>query len=117
MTEPDTLDRIIRGLKDLQRLAWERLADPALTAFDRRELRSQLKQSTAELRKYLVAMSEHTRLHERLPIDVSNTPVRTSFRLFKDSSDDGVPDLQNEHNSAAHSQDPKSTAIAAGESR
>ena len=65
MTEPDTLDRNIRGLKDLQRLAWERLADPALTAFERRELRSQLKQSAAELRKCLVIMSEHTRIHER----------------------------------------------------
>jgi hypothetical protein len=101
MTKPDTLDRTIRGLKDLQRLAWERLADPTLTAFERCELRSQLKQSAAELRECLVAISEHTRFHERLPTDIGNNRGRTGFRLFKDSSDDGVPDLQHEHNSAA----------------
>ena len=33
--------------------AWQRLGDPSLTAFTRRELRSQMKQCSADLRSYL----------------------------------------------------------------
>jgi hypothetical protein len=65
MTEPDILSRNIRALKELQRAAWQHLADPALTTFERRETRNQLKQSGAELRSYLETMSERMRFRPR----------------------------------------------------
>jgi hypothetical protein len=65
MTEPDVLSRNIRALKELQRAAWQHLADPALTTFERRETRNQLKQSGAELRSYLEMMSERMRFRPR----------------------------------------------------
>jgi hypothetical protein len=65
MTEPDVLSRNIRALQELQRAAWQHLADPALTTFERRETRNQIKQSGAELRSYLEMMSERTRFRPR----------------------------------------------------
>jgi hypothetical protein len=65
MTEPDILSRNIRALKELQRAAWQHLADPALTTFECRETRNQLKQSGAELRSYLEMMSERMRFRPR----------------------------------------------------
>ena len=38
--------------------AWRRLSDPALTRYDRRELRNQMKQADAALRKCLGLVSE-----------------------------------------------------------
>jgi hypothetical protein len=57
MTEPDiqqhiaTLQRWLAG-------AWRRLGDPALTAFDKRELRNQMKQADLSLRQCLALLSE-----------------------------------------------------------
>jgi hypothetical protein len=65
MTETDDLSRNIDVLKELQRKAWHHLADPALTSFERRETRNQIKQSGAELRSYLAMMSERTRFRPR----------------------------------------------------
>ena len=53
MNEPDDLRRNIHALKELQRVGWRQLADPALTIFERREIRNELKQSEAELRSCL----------------------------------------------------------------
>jgi hypothetical protein len=57
MTEPEiqqhiaTLQRWLAG-------AWRRLGDPALTPFDKRELRNQMKQADVSLRQCLALLSE-----------------------------------------------------------
>ena len=57
MTEPeirnhiDTLQRWLAG-------AWRRLGDPALTAFDKRQLRHQMKQADIALRRCLALSVE-----------------------------------------------------------
>ena len=57
MTEPEiqnhiaTLQRWLAG-------AWRRLGDPALTLFDKRELRNQMKQAEAALRRCLTLSVE-----------------------------------------------------------
>ena len=65
MSEADILSRNIHALKELQRAAWRNLADPALTIFERREIRNEIKQSDAELRSYLEMMSDRARFRER----------------------------------------------------
>ena len=47
MTEPDILSRKINELKRWQTLAWQRIADPLMTAFERREMRNHIRESTA----------------------------------------------------------------------
>jgi len=64
MTAPDDLLRTVDGLKELLRVAWSKLADPLLTPFDRREARNQIRQHSAELRRYLQAV-EARRVRER----------------------------------------------------
>ena len=61
MTEPDILNRKICELRDWQAIAWRRVADPLLTAFERREIRNHIKESDEELRRYLAMMSERLR--------------------------------------------------------
>jgi hypothetical protein len=83
MTEPDVLARNIDALKELQRAAWHHLADPALTTFERRETRNQIKQSGAELRSYLAMMSERVRFRPR-PVEeyVESSLDKFEFRLL-----------------------------------
>jgi hypothetical protein len=83
MTEPDILSRNIETLKERQRAAWQHLSDPALTAFERRETRNQIKQSGTELRSYLEMMSE--RLRFRPPpteADTAGLSGQLDFRLL-----------------------------------
>ena len=57
MTEPEIRNHIVtlqRWLAD----AWGRLGDPALTVFDKRELRNQMKQADASLRRCLALSVE-----------------------------------------------------------
>jgi hypothetical protein len=61
MTELDVLERTIREHQEWQRVAWEHLSKPSLTAFKSRELRNQIKQSGAELRRHLDMRSERLR--------------------------------------------------------
>jgi hypothetical protein len=65
MSEADILSRNIHALKELQRAAWRNLADPALTIFERREIRNEIKHSDAELRSYLEMTSDRSRFRER----------------------------------------------------
>jgi len=58
MTEPEIFDQEIRALQQWLRTAWVQLADPSLSAFARRELRNQMKQSSADLRSFLQKASE-----------------------------------------------------------
>ena len=57
MTEPELRDHIAT-LQRWLASAWRRLGDPSLTRFDRRELRNQMKQADAALRKCLALASE-----------------------------------------------------------
>jgi hypothetical protein len=57
MTEPEIRQHIVT-LQRWLTSAWRRLGDPALTTFDRRELRNQMKQADAALRQCLVLASE-----------------------------------------------------------
>lgn len=61
MNEPDVLEGSIREHQEWQRVAWQHLSKPSLTAFESRELRNQIKQSSAELRRYLDMRSERLR--------------------------------------------------------
>jgi hypothetical protein len=83
MSEADILSRNIHALKELQRVAWRNLADPALTIFERREIRNEIKQSDAELRSYLEMMSDRSRFRER-PVDsgVADGFGKFEFRLL-----------------------------------
>jgi hypothetical protein len=83
MTERDVLSRNIEALKQQQKLAWHRLSDPALTTFERRETRNQIKQSGAELRSYLEMMAERTRFRPR-PVEQDDAGglEKVEFRLL-----------------------------------
>jgi len=80
MSEADILSRNIHALKELQRVAWRNLADPALTTFERREIRNEIKQSDAELRSYLEMMSDRSRFRER-PLEADGVG-KFEFRLL-----------------------------------
>jgi len=74
MTEPDVLERSIREHQEWQREAWLHLSRPSLTAFESRELRNQIKQSSGELRRYLDMRSERLRAaHEARSSQLSAT--------------------------------------------
>ena len=82
MTAPDDLLRTVDGLKELLRVAWSKLADPLLTPFDRREARNQIRQHSAELRRYLEAI-EARRVRERsLERDPDPAPTKPELRLL-----------------------------------
>jgi hypothetical protein len=52
MTEPQLLERDIRSLKELLRVAWRELASPSLTPHERREARNRITLCSAELRRH-----------------------------------------------------------------
>ena len=51
--------------------AWRRLSDPAITTFDKRELRNQMKQADAALR-HCLALSSELRSAGNPPASVNN---------------------------------------------
>jgi hypothetical protein len=67
MTEPNFLSRKVDELKEWQRVAWRRVADPSVTEFERREIRNHIKESDEQLRHYLGMVSERLRLQSRNP--------------------------------------------------
>jgi hypothetical protein len=82
MTEPDVLMSEIDALKAVQREAWRELASPALTTFDRREIRNRIRQSDAELRASLQLMSERLRYRPRLVAEVGDSLSNINFRIL-----------------------------------
>jgi hypothetical protein len=83
MNEPDVLSCNIHALKELQRVGWRQLADPALTIFERREIRNELKQSEAELRSCLEMMSDRCWFQERpVQADAAAGCSKVEFRLL-----------------------------------
>ena len=92
MTEPDILGRKIDELKESQRVAWRRVADPLLTAFERREIRNHIRDSGAELRGYLGMISERlpfTRAPLSPPATASPSP-NSDFWLKRLSGSSGI---------------------------
>jgi hypothetical protein len=57
MTEPEIRNHIAT-LQRWLASAWRRLGDPALTPFDKRELRNQMKQADQSLRQCLALLSK-----------------------------------------------------------
>jgi hypothetical protein len=82
MTEPDTLNRKIRELRDWQAIAWRRVADPYLTSFERREIRNHIRDSDAELRRYLAMMAERLRFRPRPAEAVGDSLANLKFRIL-----------------------------------
>jgi hypothetical protein len=82
MTEPDILSLKISDLKQWQRVAWHRIADPTITPFERREIRNHIKESDGELRRCLVMVSDRLRFQARKVEDVGDSFVNLKFRLF-----------------------------------
>jgi hypothetical protein len=63
-------------------MAWQQLADPALTTFARRELRNEIRQTGAELRSCLQMMSERTRFRVQPTADLEASLEKFEFRLL-----------------------------------
>jgi hypothetical protein len=82
MTEPDILSRKINELKNWQTLAWRRIADPLITAFERREIRNHIKESEEELRRCLAMMSDRFRFRVCDVEDVGDSLATLKFRLL-----------------------------------
>jgi hypothetical protein len=82
MTEPDILSRKIIELKEWQRVAWRRVADPLVTDFERREIRNHIRESDEALRYYFGMMSERLRLQARTVEDVGDSHAKVKFRLL-----------------------------------
>ena len=82
MTEPDALVRDIDAQKALQREAWRELASPALTTFDRCEIRNRIRQSEAELRVNLQIMSERLSYRPRPEEEVGDSLANINFRIL-----------------------------------
>ena len=82
MTDANVLDCKIYELKEVQRVAWRQLADPSLTAFERREVRNQIRLSNNELRQYLQMMSERLRFRVRSAEEGAGGFGRPNLRLL-----------------------------------
>jgi hypothetical protein len=83
MTELEVLDRNTQGLKELLRIAWRDLANPALTPFERREARNQINQYGAELRRHLQLIeAERNRMQEQRAASAAQGAGKPSFRIL-----------------------------------
>lgn len=83
MTELEVLDRNAQGLKELLRVAWRDLANPALTPFERREARNQINQYGAELRRHLrLIEAERNRLRKTQAEGAPPGMDKPNFRIL-----------------------------------
>jgi hypothetical protein len=82
MTELEILDRDIRGLKELLRVAWMELASPARAPHERREARNRITICSAELRRHLEQLE--TRKPRKQPAEEQFRPmmVKPQLRLL-----------------------------------
>ena len=65
MNEPDALDRNIRSLQQLQRVAWQQLSGRSVSALEARDLRAQLRHANNELRLHLEMKSQRMRFRRQ----------------------------------------------------
>jgi hypothetical protein len=82
MDHPAVLVGKIHELQKEQRVAWRQLAESSLTAFERREVINQLRQSNSELRHYLELMSERLRIRGRTSQEAASGFGKPNFRLL-----------------------------------
>ena len=82
MIEAEELDRTIGELKKVQRLAWRHLARSSLPAFERCELRNQMKHCDAELRHRLQIKSERFRFDASSVEEASDSLANLKFWLL-----------------------------------
>jgi hypothetical protein len=82
MAEPDILNRKIVELKEWQRVAWRRVADPLVTEFERREIRNHIKESDEQLRYYLGMLSDRLRRQAAPVRDIGDSLAKINFRIL-----------------------------------
>ena len=78
----DTLERDVQALKEWLRQAWSYLAHPSLTRFERQEIRNQIKQTDAELKKCLQIIAAKAQARRGTPPLPAQTAPRPDFRIF-----------------------------------
>jgi hypothetical protein len=81
MTETDDLNRDIKALKELLKIAWRDLASNSLTTFEYREKRNEMDRCTAELRGLLNAL-EAERRQNRPRFETPSAPRVVQLRLL-----------------------------------
>ena len=82
MDHPAVLVGKIHELQEEQKVAWRRLAVSSMTAFERREVINQLRQSNSELRHYLELMSERVRFRPQPSQEIASSFGKPDFRLL-----------------------------------
>lgn len=79
----DTLERDVQALKEWLRQAWNYLGHASLTRFERQEIRNQIKQTDAELRKCLQKIAAQNQARQRTPPPAPvQTAARPDFRIL-----------------------------------
>jgi hypothetical protein len=76
-----TLDEDVRALKEGIRAAWRRLADPAMTSYDRRETRNYMKEAELALSAGLKRIADGAR--SRRAIEKASLAKRLDFRIIR----------------------------------
>lgn len=82
LTMASTLDEDVRDLKNWMRTAWRRLADPALTSFDRRETRNYMKEAELALAAGLKRVEDRERARRDAEV-ARDTKKRLDFRIIQ----------------------------------
>jgi hypothetical protein len=78
----DTLERDVHALKEWLRQAWSYLGHPSLTRFERQEIRNQIKQTDAELRKCLQVIAAQNQARRSLQHVQLQAAPRPDSRIF-----------------------------------
>ena len=87
MSELKVLVGNVDGLKELLRIAWKDLANPLLTAFERREARKQIAQYSIELRRHLqLIQAERTRSRKDSSAEHKGSDLGAPLRLLSGGS-------------------------------
>jgi hypothetical protein len=77
----DALERDVQALKEWLRQAWNYLGQGSLTRFERQEIRNQIKQTDAELKKCLQMIAAQSQARRRTPPPPEAVPP-PDFRIF-----------------------------------
>jgi hypothetical protein len=84
MTELEVLVGNVDGLKELLRIAWRDLANPLLTAFERREARNQINEHSIELRRHL-QLIQAERIRSSTNSSTGRDLAEPSLRLYSEA--------------------------------
>ena len=78
----DTLERDVQALKDWLRQAWTYLAHPSLTRYERQEIRNQIKQTDAELKRCLQLIAAQNQARRKVAPPPAQAMPRPDFRIL-----------------------------------